>query len=306
MQRFKTTILLASILGILIVATIGASIASNRKNKKKSEGGLFVPVNIDEIGKIEVISEGKTHEFVKMDGQWAVLSAGNAKADQKAVSDMLNCIKEMSKEEVVSENPDKKSSFEVDEASGIEIRLYKGDEKLADFFVGKAGADFDSTYVRAASEDNVYTTKKYIRIYFDKSDFRDLAIFNFDKEKAVEISIEQTGKDPVILQKKDGAWKAEWYDKFEMDEDKVNNLLGSLAKLSAKDIIMDKNAAAAGIDNPKSKVIVKFEDGSSETLNIGSKDSDAYFVKRSAADTIFALSESKVKEILKEKDDFSK
>ena len=305
MERFKTTILLASILGILIVAVVGVSIASNKKKRNKEMGELFVPVNIDEISKIKIISKKKTQELSKIDNQWAVSSAGNIKADQKAVSDILDCIKEMRKEEIISANSGKKANFEVDEERGVEVKLYKGEDQLADFFVGKAGADFNSTYVRAADEDNVYAVKKFVRVYFDKSDFRDLAIFNFDKEKVSEIVIDQKGKDPVILQKKDGKWKAEWYDKFKMNENKVNSLLSSLSRLSAKDIVSDKDTAGAGFANPKMKIVIKFEDGSEEALNVGSKTDSAYYVKRSANGIIYTLSESTVKEFQKEKDDFA-
>lgn len=305
MQRFKTTILLASILGILIVATIGASIAS-KKRSGKNEGGAFVAFNTEEVDKIEVINSGKTQELSKTGGQWLVSSAGNAKADQTAVSEFLENIKEMTKKEIASANPDKARNFEVSEEKGVQIKLYKGENQLADFFVGKAGPDFNSTYVRAANEDNVYATEGYVRMYFDKSDFRDLIILNFDKEKVSEMVIEKSGSDSVILQKKDGAWKAEWYDKFEMDEDKVNSLLSSLSKLKAKDIITDKDAAAAGLENVKDRVVIKFEDGSDEALNIGSKSDGDYYIKRSAADTIYTLAESRIGEMLKGKDDFSK
>lgn len=306
MQRFKTTILLASILGILIVATIGAAVVSKNKNTKKTAGDALVNVNISDVDKIEVNSNGKKQELVKASGEWVVSSSGNLKADQEAVNTMLDKIKEIKKDDVASNNPDNKASFEVDE-KGVEVKLFKGADQLADFFVGKSGSDFNSTYVKAASDDNVYITKSFIRQYFDKDDFRDLKIFNFDKEKVSEIKLEQAGKDAVVLQKKDGAWKAQWYDKFDMDESKVNSLLSSLANLSAKDIVQDKDAASAGLNDPKIKASVKFEDGSEEAINIGDKlVSGDYYTKRSAADAIYTVPESTVQQLQKGKDDFAK
>lgn len=305
MQRFKTTILLASILGILIVATIGASIMSNKKNAKK-EGEAIVGINIDDITKIEIKNKEKIQILSKVDGQWLVSSANNAKADFQAINGILSRIKEMKKEELVSEKADKRPNYEVDEEKGVEVKLFKGEEKISDFFLGKSGSDFDSTYVRMASEDKIYATKGFIRYDFDRSDFRDLAIFKFDKEKVSEIKIEQAKKDAVILQKKDGLWKAQWYDKFNVDEDKAKSLLSSLANLSSKDIVYGKDAASAGLINPFFKITIKFEDGSEEALNIGGKIENDYYAKRSAADTIYILSESAIKGFQKEKDDFSK
>jgi len=304
MQRFKTTILLASILGILIVATIGASIVSNKKNSN-NEGSVLVGVNMDEVDKIEITNNGAVHELVKTGNQWVVASQNNVRANQAAVNDILNKTKEIKKDELVSSKPENQSNFEVD-GQGVQVKLFRGTDNLADFIIGKAGSNFDSTYVRAANDDNVYLTKNYIRMFFDKSDFRDLTILSFDQEKAFEITINQNKKDPVILQKKEGEWKAEWYDEFELDEDKMQNLLQSLSNFSAKDIVLEKSLADAGLENSQMNVAIKFDDGSDETLNIGDKVDDEYFVKRSAADTIYTVAEFKVKELQKGKDDFAK
>lgn len=306
MQRFKTTILLASILGILIVATVGAIIVSKNKNAKNAAAGALLSINLNDVDKIEINSNGKKQELAKTSGEWIVSSSGNLKADRDDVNVLLDEAKKIKKSNTVSKNPDNKASFGVDE-SGTEVKFFKGDEQLADIFIGKSGSDFNSTYVRAAGDDNVYAAEGLIEHYFNVEDFRDLAIFNFDKEKVAEIKLEQAGKDAVILQKKDGAWKAQWYDKFNMDEDKVQTLLNFLSDLSANDIIQDKDAAAAGLDALKTKGTVKFEDGSEEALIIGNKlESGNYYAKRAAAGAIYTVSEYTVEQLQKGKDDFAK
>ncbi|MFH1175151.1 MAG: hypothetical protein V1698_00320, partial [bacterium] len=108
MQRFKTTILLASILGILVVATVAATIVSNKKAEKKSEGGgSLLAVNIDDVNKIEIRKKGETQILVKTMGQWQVFGTTDVRANQTAISDLLNKAKEIQKDELVSENPEK-------------------------------------------------------------------------------------------------------------------------------------------------------------------------------------------------------
>jgi len=302
MQRFKTTILLAVVLGILIIVTATASIVSNRKQEDKN-GEALITANIREANKIEIIKEGEIQELSKIDNKWVVSSKSGVDADQVAVNEMINKTEEITKGDLASTNPEKKASFEVDE-SGVEIKMYSGDSLITDFFVGKAGADFNSTYVRLAEEDNVYLTKNYIRMYFDKSDFRDLAILDFDKEKVAEIKIDQQGKEIVILMKEGGAWKAEWYDQFKVDESKVTSLLSSLSKLTAKDVIVDKNLSDTGLTKPETTLTVKMENEEEEILLVGKKENEIYYVKRPFDDTIYTVAEYKIKDMQKGKDDF--
>ncbi len=301
MQRFKTTILLAVVLGVLIVVTATASIISNGKQENKN-GEALITADIHEINKIEIIKNGEIQELNKIENKWVVSSKLGVDADQVAVNEMINKTKEMIKGDLASTNPEKKASFEVDE-SGVEIKMYSEDSLITDFFVGKAGADFNSTYVRLAEEDNVYLTKNYIRMYFDKSDFRDLAILDFDKEKATEIKIDQQGEEIIILTKKDGVWKAEWYDPFKVDENKVTSLLSSLSKLTAKDVIVDKDLSDAGLAKPEITLTVKIEN-EEEILLVGKKENETYYVKRLFDDTIYTVAEYKIKDMQKGKNDF--
>ncbi len=302
MQRFKTTILLAVVLGVLIVVTAVASIMSNGKQEDKS-GEALITANIREANKIEVIKGEEIQELSRVENKWVVSSKSGVDADQGAVNEMINKAEEITKNDIASTNPEKKSSFEVDE-SGVEIKMYSGDSLITDFFVGKAGADFNSTYVRLAEEDDVYLTKNYIRMYFDKTDFRDLTVLDFDKEQVSEIKIDQKGKEITILMKEEGKWKAEWYDEFKMDESKVTSLLSSLSKLSAKDVIVDKSLSETGLDSPSMVLTVKMENGEENILFVGDKENEIYYVKRSLSDIIYTIAEYKIKDMQKGKDDF--
>ncbi|TRZ77219.1 DUF4340 domain-containing protein [bacterium] len=302
MQRFKTTILLAIVLGILIVVTATASIISNGKQDDKN-GEALITANIREANKIEIIKGEEIQELSKVENKWVVSSKSGVNADQAVVNEMINKAEEITKNDLASTNPEKKSSFEVDE-SGVEIKMYSGDSLITDFFVGKAGADFNSTYVRLAEEDDVYLTKNYIRMHFDKSDFRDLAILDFDKDQVSEIKIDQKEKEITILLKEDGQWKAEWYDQFKVDESNVTSLLSSLAKLSAKDVIVGKSLSEAGLSSPSMTLTVKMESGEENILFVGDKEKEVYYVKRSLGDTIYTVPEYKIKDMQKGKDDF--
>jgi len=290
------------VLGILIVVTAVASIMSNGKQDNNG-GEALITVNIREANKIEIIKDEEIQELSKVENKWVVSSKSGVDADQVAVNEILNKTEEITKNDLVSTNPEKKASFEVDE-SGVEIKMYSGDSLITDFFVGKAGADFNSTYVRLAEEDDVYLTKNYIRMHFDKNDFRDLAILDFDKDQASEIKIDQSKKEIAILLKEEGKWKAEWYDEFEVDESKVTTLINSLSKLSAKDVVVDKSLSETGLENPAIILTVKMENGEENVLLIGEKEGEIYYVKRSVDDIIYTVAEYKVKDMQKGKDDF--
>jgi Domain of unknown function (DUF4340) len=77
------------------------------------------------------------------------------RADGTRVASALGSFGGLSEGVVVSENPEKRSLYQVD-ATGLAVRLIDADGKtVADLVIGKSGPDFGSSYVRRADENAV-------------------------------------------------------------------------------------------------------------------------------------------------------
>ena len=85
---------------------------------------------------------------------------GWTRADSTRVSAALGSFGGLPSGLVVSDNPDKRSLYQVD-AIGLNVKLVdKAGAPILDVVIGKNGPDMMSTYIRRSSEDKVYLVRR--------------------------------------------------------------------------------------------------------------------------------------------------
>lgn len=306
-SKFATTYILGGI--FIILVTIVFLLKGDFGFLRSKPTRQFIPnLNIEEITKIELKEANQTHTLEKKNNQWVVSSKGDVKANQEAVLKVLNKTKELTKDEVASKNPEKKTIFQVDQ-SGLKVKFYKGDTEVSDFYVGKVGPDFSSTYIRKEGEDIVYLFKETIIRIFNQSDWRDLTILSFDKTQVKSLTWVKNEKR-LVVEKIEDKWKLTSPLNVEVNQDTLNFVLGDLSNLKGKDIVMDKTENELGFEKPTLKITISFKEDGEQTILIGGKisnEEDAdYYAKKEAFDTIFTLSKftvesfpAKIEDLLK-------
>jgi len=296
------------LLGIFVVLLVVVFISKNpfsKYEKTAESGSLFPNFNKDNIAKIETIkSENKT-VLIKNAGKWLVKTMDNYPADQEEVEKLIDKVAEFETSQLISKNPEKQSIFEVDN-SGLEAKLYNSSgELLADFFVGKNGPDFMSTYVRKADSDKVYLVDGYLKSIFDKGErtWKDRSIFDFNKEDITQLTIVSENQKIVIPKDEEGNWKIIEPEAADAKKDEVDKIADKFSTLEASDFAEEKELKEYGFDEPKSKLSAMLSDGSVKTLLVGNKQDSKYYVKTDDKETIYILYKYIIDDLFKKFED---
>lgn len=170
--------LLGAIFGLLILTAflLGKNKKFNLKIQlplltRKEKELLFPELDTGKVNKIQIIALGKETLLEKENGDWQRREA-TVSTQKEKVDNLLETIKNFSREELASENPEKQDIFQVNQ-KGTEVFLKKDEEVLAHFFVGKRGPDFLSTYVRRDGENQVYLIKQNLSPIFNPSSWEE-------------------------------------------------------------------------------------------------------------------------------------
>lgn len=308
-MKTKQIFILLGIFFVLLIVVV--FISQNPFSKYETEEetkSLFANFDKNDIAKIELTKEDKTTVLTKNGDKWLVETMDNYPADQEEVKKLLDKVSEFKTEQLISQNPEKQSKFEVD-SSGIEAKLSDLNGKaLAHFFVGKSGPSFMSSYVRKTDSDKVYLMDGYLKSIFDKGErgWRDRAIFAFNKGNITQMTIESEDEKVVIPKNKKGNWVIIKPEAAEAKKEEVDKVADTLSKLEASDFAEKKKPKEYGLDEPKSKISAMLNDGSTKTLLVGNKESSKYYVKRADTETVFVLYKNKIDKLLKTFEDLKK
>ena len=157
---------------LLVAAVIGIRIYQEKKSAVPSAKNFYENLQTDAISKIEIIKAGKILSLVKENDKWLEMTSETEKsaADAEAIKTLLDKAKNIKVAAAVTDKTDKQELFQVTSA-GLEVIFYQGEQKLADFYIGKTTPDFNGNYLRKDGENQIYSTTERISSYFSKSTF---------------------------------------------------------------------------------------------------------------------------------------
>ncbi len=281
----KRILVLVSI-AIIAILTI---IASERLSSKKPSEQTLKFFN-DKIGAF-VIKDASGSITLHKKGDIWVVSPGvatnvnsttkNFATDSASVAVALEKLSSMKRSDIISENREKQSIFEVDSAKGLYLEAFdnNGNSK-GSVIIGKSGPDWNSNYVRSANSNKVYTVEGGVRYSFftELNRWRDKLMIAFNsasvknisiikKDTAITITKADTGKGWNIVSPIQGSAKA----------DQIDGLLSALSHFSAADF-QDSvlNDSVTGLLKPQLTISIGLANGSKK-ISIGSKRADGKY-----------------------------
>lgn len=202
-------------------------------------------------------------------------------ADSASVQAVMEKLAAMKRDDLISQNPEKQSLFEVDSAKGIYVEVWdRQGESLGAFRIGKSGPDWSSHYVRKVGSDNVYSVRGSIRYSFfaDDERWRDKTVVKFDRTAAERIALVKKGGMQIVLEKEaDTTGAAKWViavpEQHKAKTDEVNNLLNALSNYKATgwEESPEVTDSSAGFTNPELKATVTLRGGAEKVLLVGKK-----------------------------------
>ena len=301
-------------LGIILVAIIGIIIIANQlQNKKPSEQSLvFLPQFSEAACSQMLVVEGKdSAKLVKHGSAWFVTSKKAAvgatatvsspvqptaaeaapasndeyQADSAAIQTALDKLKNLKRDDLISQNVQKQAELEVDTAKGIYVEVWNDKGKSTGaFYIGKSGANWDSHFIREKGSNDVYLASGSVRFSFfgDSKRWNDKSVVRFDKSfvKSLQITRKDSGSIelvktvpvPTDTSIKEG-WQIVQPEKFKAKKDKAEQIINTLSTLNAADFESDTAISADSMGFAKQNLIVTatLQSGETKTVIVGNK-----------------------------------
>ncbi|PIE61874.1 MAG: hypothetical protein CSA29_01120 [Desulfobacterales bacterium] len=293
---------------ILIALIIGLGAYLGLKKGDRIHYELPVPpaVDIEQIDRIELTKAQRTITLNKSETGWT-LTDQKFPADQTAVDNILDIVKELKLSALVSEAGDL-IRYELDPPNAVTLSAFAGEDEKRVFTIGKTAPSFNHTYVMLDGDKRIYQADKSFRNHFDASvqDLRDKLIFEVKADTIKKITLAKDGKSAVFIKsppdadkKTDDAKASDWQsaEGSSIDKAALDNLLSSLSHLECSEFLTDPAAEALIKDAPSCKITL--ENGQILNLDLFQQNGKADMVgTTSYTPYIFSLAAYKVDDIL--------
>ena len=215
-----------------------------------------------EVATVQLSNTQGSLSFSRSDEGWTL---ENYPVDTLRMNRMLEDFATLEMDRLITENPEKHTRYELLETSTRFHAMTATETDVLDLLVGKRGANYQETFVREFSKDEVFAVKSSLSQYHQKTpkDFWDRSITSLDVNSIN--SLEMQGEMNYALSRKASNWQ---YNGEPVDFDKVMSMLRPLAALQASNF-----AEAIGPENSfYQKMVIGFENDLSLELSFYLKD----------------------------------
>ena len=297
-MKFRKTLFLFI---FLVVLGLIAYILERPKDITPSVN-LFPEFTIDTAALIDIKNQEEKIILIKTDEGWKLEDEQGFPVDPELIKKTLESIAELKKaNNVFSHNPEKQSIYEVDPNNGIEIKVSDQSQKiLANFFVGKTGPDFMSTYLRQADSDEVLLCEGYhLRSSFTRKpkNWYDLNITKLSQDQIEKIEINQ-GDKKLTLKKDQDAWQLIDPNHAPAKKDLVDDMVNTIARLRANNLLKADTLGEYELAPPKKQIIVSLSDGSEKIIDIGKKNEENQYYVKAEKDVVYLIAQYNINKLI--------
>ena len=226
----------------------------------------------------------------KENNEWKLVEPIVAKANTSNVDSLLDNLKSLTLNEVVSDSTDAYAQYGVTDTSAVHAVFSKGSDTVADLYFGQGGSR--GQMVRLAGKTGVFGLKGYSSYLYTREakQWRDMSLLKFEdtKVKSVEVSNEHgafifarlTDKEKKASDS-DKDKKGDWSAKFRkgkagalapiarLDSSKIDDMVRAYKDLNALDFAQNKGPVDTGLDTPSATVTFILDDGAHKVLKLG-------------------------------------
>lgn len=264
---------------------------------------LFPRFKVEQALKIETKKEDKQVSLIKEEGRWRVASRDNYPASRDLVEDLLLKVETLQVDRVASRQEEKYSQFEVDEKSGLEVKVYgKEQEPLAHFYLGKQSPDYMSTYLRQEGQKEVLAVREALAA-FSHPDWRERRVFTCKVEDVKKLTLSYPDKEIILAQEPEKGWQVVAPQPGEAKAEEVTKLFSALMALRIVRFVEDKppKGEETGLAEPSLKVGCQLEEGRQDLL-LGKLQGGMRYAKWEQEEFIYLLPENRLKPLWEELD----
>jgi hypothetical protein len=166
---------------------------------EKVEEKLFT-ADSSKIEKIEIVKDKESITVEKVNGKWMVTKPVNYPADTLAITPMLSDLKNFQIESIISENPEKFSTY-LDSVNNASVSVYQEGKKLGTFILGKSAISYENSYIKLPDQNKILLATHLGQNNFTKplKDFRYKIIMQVPSFSLTSISFKSNDSNKVDL-----------------------------------------------------------------------------------------------------------
>ncbi len=214
MYRKLNIKILALIFSVLLLVVVLTELADSRKGGRTFREDL-VDVDAEKVSLIEIkprVTGGTDIKLYKENDQWIVESEDKKyKADQSSASSLINELNSIKPESVVATSSDRWEQYEVTDSLGTRLKLFEGNQLLADLIIGKFSFSQPrkmTSYVRVEGEKEVYGVNGMLGMSFNRDidSFRDRTVISSNPSDWTRLVFTYPADSSFTLEKAAEGW----------------------------------------------------------------------------------------------------
>jgi hypothetical protein len=271
-----------------------------------SEPAETVQIDPAQVTRVAIQRPDGEVELVRDGSGWKMTKPNQYAASRDLVDQMLKSVEELKLEDIISSNPAKRATYQVD-STGTAVDLYIGDKPALSIVVGKSSADWTHTFVRRKDGDSVYRAEGVLAYNFNRrpEDWRDKSILDLDADAVQRITMDQPKeKLQVQLVRADSLWNvvAPGAGPEPADSLQAASVVRSAAKLASTSFATPEEAAGKDFTAPDFRLVVE-AGGMTYSVDFVTLDESRMLARRSGTETIFSLYKINLANLMKKAED---
>lgn len=299
------------ILAAVFVLLLGV-VALQRWQQSKvvvSEPALTVQVEPDRVTRIAVKRPDGEIELARTGGEWKLTRPVEYPANADLVNAALKAVATLKLEDVISTNPETRSTYQVD-STGTEVRIWTGDQEAMALVLGKSSQNWTHTFVRRIDRKEVYRAEGVISYNFSRSadDWRDKSILKLDETSVSRVVLEYPKeKLQFALVRADSVWMLAEGNKPAEAPDSLQaaRLVTGVSKLLAANFATAAEVEGKDFGQADFRLAVE-AGGTTHHVDFLSIDETKMLARREGTDTVFSLFKSSLGNLMKKPGDLRK
>lgn len=298
------------ILAVVFVALVGIMIVQRQQQKRVVASAPVEVLSVDpqRATRMRIEKPGEEPvELVRSAGSWKLDEPLKYRANDQIVSSVLKTLESLELEDVVSTNPEKRGTFQVD-STGTRVEVWESDESVLSIVVGKSSPDWSHTYVRPTDQDKVYRAVGVLTYNFNKrvDDWRDKTILSIDQPSISRVKLEYPKeKMDVVLSRADTLWTfaVRGGDPEVADSLTVAQLLRNTSKLSTVSFASEEDVKDLDFSTPDFRLQVE-TDAETQTVQFVEGEGNKLFaILEGEHDIVFQLNKGNLANVMKKPED---
>ncbi len=295
---------LLPLLAVLLLLLLVAFLLEFPRKKGATTTGTLLALEPQSVASFR-ISQGASEVALARSGQdWLARYADRTyPADTGRIRAALEATGQMAGE-IVSVNPGNRQVFGVDEESGARIELKDSrDSLLASIVMGKPDRDFQATYVRLSSSNDVYSIPGFLKSLFrtDLEYWRRRAIISFSESDLDTLKILYPKAALTFARDVDGIMVLVQPESTTFDTSSLEQAVRTLSRLNASGFADGASPEESGLLSPEAKFVLVMKSGGADTLLVGGFEDKMYYVRKAGDPTTYLLPKAVTERFLRER-----